>query len=357
MGTRKTNVVLWLSVGIMVLAICFSGCYCDKPTEPKPPPDEGKDYAVYVHDAASLRRGFAYHPSTNEIDSFVMPYDKSPIVPSSDGKLGYIYTDPRPGLAVVDLDSLENEDTLVVLEELPYLAVLAVSPDGQLLAVAHNDSFQVVRVDDGSVVFADTGLFGSQVFNKNSDRLYVGCDFEARVVDLSTSPPAVSRKGFDGAGVYRIVPSPDEGKWYLYMRIGADIHFLFAVYDVASDSIIFSHYLTPGHGKILVTPDGRHVFYSNRGTMTSWPGPPWIYVYDVATNSSADSISTVGLFDPPYEYGVPIADMCLTPDGRWLTAIGFDHIFAVDVSRMEIADYVFIDASQWLQIVTCQSGL
>ena len=141
------------------------------------------------------------------------------------------------------------------------------------------------------------------------------------------------------------------------MPIGVDVEFLFAVYDVANDSIIFSDYLNPGNGKLLVTPDGRYVFYSNRGTMTSGPGPPWIYVYDVTRNAPADSISTVGLFDPPHEYGVPIADMCLTPDGRWLVATGFNHVFAVDISRMEVVGHFFLDGPKWLQTVTCQSGL
>lgn len=346
-------IVLLATLTLYLLAI--SGCD-RKPTDPPPPP-EPKDYTVYVWDGANPQRGFAYYPSTNELDSFYVPYGEGWVVPSADGKFGYTPTDPRPGTAVVGLESLENEDTLTMLEELPYLAVLATSPDGQLLAVAHNDSLQVVRVADGAVVFADTGLFGRHVFSQNSERLYIGTSLEAYVVDLSTSPPEVTRKHFDGAGVQWIVPSPDETKWYLYMPIGADIHFLFAVYDVASDSIIFSDYLSPGHGKLLVTPDDRYVFYSNRGTMISGPGPPWIYVYDVARNASADSISTAGLFDPPNEYGVPIDYMCLTPDGRWLVAQGFNHVFAVDINRMEVADYVFLGGSKWLQTVTCQTGL
>lgn len=68
-----------LALGLCVLLLILA---CgDKPTEPKPV----KDYPVYFVDAQDDGNWFyEYHPATNAIDSFRLPYFTDPIV-SADG--------------------------------------------------------------------------------------------------------------------------------------------------------------------------------------------------------------------------------------------------------------------------------
>jgi DNA-binding beta-propeller fold protein YncE len=343
----KALSAILLSAGLLALW----GCGKDKPTQPTGPVSP-KDYPVYfydlIHDDGNWY--FAYHPATNHLDSLWLPYADPPVI-SADGHRMYVRDRTRGRVAVVELDSF------TVVDQLPYSAPVAVSPDNKLIAMSENGLF-ILRTSDYSVVFHDTTL-GGGIFSGNSQRFYgLPTDGGILRVDLSDSLFSATRFQLPFGAVRDIEPSVDETKLFLYLhRYGFNHHF--AVYEIASDSLIFTEYLWPGFGKLAVTPDSRYVFYTNPGTMLGpTPGPPWITVFDVERNMIDRHITTAGLLDEPYQYGMPLGEVCITPDGRWLVALpakSFPFVFAVDVHRMNVSSNVKL-GHYLLEGLACQNG-
>ncbi len=346
---------LWPFVAVVGLAVYLVSCD-GKATQPKPVPDDPKDYRVYMWDAEHPCWRFGYHPTTGQVDSFYAWCDGVSMEISPDGKTGYLIVGNLPGTYVVDLDSLQNGDTLTVLDQLPY-AVLAFSPNGELMAVYKDDGLYVLWSSDYSVLYRDTANIGFQAFSSNSERLYGG-GRGVCVVDLSDTLFPITRKSFIYGSVYAVAPSLDETRWFLYLKAWTG-DFYFAVYDVTLDSVIFADYLVPGHGELELSRDGRYVFYSNPGTMAGGkPGPPWFTVYDVEKNAIHKQISTVGLFEPPYEDGIPVGEFCRTPDGRRLAiaGAGFPHLLTLDIAAMEITTYIKAGSGRRFQFLRCQNA-
>ncbi|MEW5795382.1 MAG: hypothetical protein AB1772_03380 [Candidatus Zixiibacteriota bacterium] len=311
---------------------------------------EPKDYAVYFWDKSNEGLYFAYHPSTNGLDSFFIP-GRGRMIVSADGKLGYRSTNQY--VRVVSLDSLQDGDTVPVIANLSSGTVQAASPDGNFL-IAYNGGLSILRTSDYAEILHDSTLSG-QIFSVDSRRVYgrtVGT-YHAFRLDLADPLNSVMVKDFAPYLVYQIVPSPDGSKWYLYQATYG--HQRFAVYDVAADSIIFSEILWPGSGDLAITPDGKYVFYTNPGDMIWGAGDPYVHRYNASTNEAESPVSTVGLFDPPYEWGIPIGQVAVTPDGHWLAANGGDYpfIIRIDLATHNLTGHRKMNGN-WIEGISCQ---
>jgi hypothetical protein len=236
-------------------------------------------------------------------------------------------------VAAVYVDSIECGDTLKPDYSLPFTTVIAVSPDGQLLAVrSHEGGFSIVRSSDYSPVFQDTGLAVRGVFRDNCKRFYAGSIH----VDLEGTPKVIRRWSCPFGWLYGLVPSKDETIWYLYVKISPLFDFEFIAYDPAADSVLYRQYLTPGYGEIELGPDSSRVFFTNAGqgciSMGPYP-PPFFHVYDPETNSADDTVWTIDACAEPQ----PISQMEFTPDGKWLVAIhnGFGIILTYDARTLK----------------------
>jgi len=312
-----------------------------------------KDYTIYCWDKSNEGWYFGYHPSTNEVDSFFIP-GRGRMVVSADGRQGYRAN--GDGYArVVSLESVQNGDTVPVLANLPLETVRAASADGKLLTANGSDGLHIFRTSDYTELHHDSSLFG-HVFSPNSKRVYgtTRGTYNAFKLDLSDSLHPVTTKEFEGYGVGEIVPSPDETKWY--MILSNYTQRLFAVYYVEADSIVFSEYFWPGSGGPAVTPDGEYVFFSNPGDMIWGPGDADVRIYNASTNQAEDRVTTTGLFDYPYDGGIPVGQMAVTPDGRWLVAVGSDYPFMIrmDMASHQITGYHWFQGGNWLEGISCQ---
>ncbi|MFW9769621.1 MAG: hypothetical protein ACFFEM_12445 [Candidatus Thorarchaeota archaeon] len=337
---------------VIVLGLALSCCDDDNPANPPPVP--ARDYTVYFYDAIHNEGNwfFTYHPTSNTIDSIWLPYASPPLI-SADGKKMYSWNEVDDMIDVLELDSF------ALIDRLPYRAPLSVSPDNQLMAVRdREDVLHILRTSDYSKVFSDTTL-GGGVFSSNSQRFY-GLPTAGGTlrIDLSDSLFPTIRFSLPFGAVRHIRPSNDETRFFLYLHVYAFDHY-FAVYDIASDSLVFIEYLWPGFGELEITPGGRYVFYTNPGTMIgSTPGTPWITVYDVGRNEIHKRVSTAGMLDEPYQYGMPLGEICITPDGRWLVALpakSFPFIFTVDTRRMTITKYLRF-FQRFMEGLICQNA-
>ena len=343
-------------LAIAGLALLWSFGCDDKPTEHlATEPTEPRDYAAYfcnnLHNEGNSY--FAYHPLTNELDSFYLPFENRPVV-SADGRSMYIRDNTRNVTAIVDLDSRE------IIGHLPYGYPIAASPDGEWLAV-YDNGLHLLHSCAYREVFYDSSLAGG-VFSRNSLRFY-GAPKAGGVyrLDLSRPPFSVTRRSLPFGMVTDLAPSPDESRLYLYLQSRSWDHY-FVVLDWDRDSLIFTHYFWPGFGSLEAALDGHYVFYTNAGTMMgSTPGAPWVMVYDARRNVAAPVITTVGILDSPFVQGALLDEMCVTPDGRWLVVLSaksYPFVLTVDIERMAIAHYVKFpdEIFPFFEGLACQSG-
>jgi len=339
-------------VGVVWGAGWLAGCDDDPVGPRKTAP---KDYRAYFYDAETDDSNwfFTYHPATNELDS-VFLHARSLHTVSADGSRLYLQTGGESSSLLV----LES-DSFTVIDALPDVAAFGESPNGRYLAVGSMNNFRILDASSYSELYSNGRTIADGRFSFNSQRWYgYGSWDTVYRLDLSGGQFNLTFHTFPGA-VRQIVPSPDESRWYLYLQVASNSQHMFAVYDVASDSLIFRDPLWPGYGEVEVTPNGRYVFYTNPGNWTYGPGPPWIYVYDAATNAGTDSISTVGMFAAPYDDGVLITQLYITPDGRWMVATDFEYpyVFAVDLSTREIEKFRQLDDLNAIWGLTGQNGL
>ncbi len=340
---RKANLYLIaaaVATALMAVSLWLAGCG-DKPTQP-PKPKEPKDYVFYFNDGGYRDRYYRYHTVTKKIDSLAIPYgSQGCLAVAADGSR--LYLSDRTQTRVVTTDSLR------LITELPP-GHIAVSPDNQYVAIAGPDSIVILQTDDYSAVYSDTFNFLNGRFSNNSEIYYGNGQHHLLTVRL-TDPVETSDKTVSGGGIYRFVPSPDDSRLYLYVLQGG-YDFLFAVVDVASDSIVFQTPITPGFGDIEITPNGKYVFYTSPGhVLIGPPSSPYITVYDADKNEIHKQISIV-------DYTL-IQFLAISPDGRKLVAAGgpgIGQFIVIDVGQMEITELHDLEIFE-VSNVACQNGL
>ena len=339
-----------------LLAVCWlvPGCDDDKPTEPEP----AKEYVFYFNDASYSDRYYRYHTVTGKVDSLSLPFESyDGFVVSPDGKRLYLSDGDKT--VVVSTESFE------VVTELTNLGggVEAVSNDNEYLAVCGEDLY-ILESAGYSVVHHDTDRVSQGSYSQDGSVYYAAGGWVAGAptlpymyrVDLSISPPAVTRKSFPDGPVWRVVPSIDERRLFLLLRFDT-FGFLFEVYDVDQDSVIFRQILAPGSGDIELTPDGRYAFYTNPGTLLDGPPPSvFVTVFDLEKNIVMDSIVTPS---PVHGHMIP-SILAISPDGKQLiagSARGQGSFSVIDAQAMVVLQHFYLGNQVDLLDVICQSAL
>jgi hypothetical protein len=331
---------------LAVLTGLFLPACNDRSTGPEPP--AATDYPAWFFNAVNNDANwyFRYHPTTNQLDSFWLPHCGIPVV-SADGRILYIGNKHTHVTTVLDANTLETITTL------PYRFAITESPNGEWLAVEDSALF-ILRTSDYSVVYEDSTI-DRGVFSVNSERFYGRTVQGFAWVDLADM--SVERRSIQMGQILDLVPSHDESKVYVYVRVPVWFFHVFGEYEMTSSELRIQDAIFPGFGEVELSRDGRYVFYSCPGTnLDGTPGPPWIRVYDTQESVLAYEITTAGALPDPYEYGVPIGEMCFTPDGRALVALpapSYPFVLSIDLASFTITDHV--QARQWYaQGLSCQ---
>ena len=348
-------------VGVALAAIALgsslivTGCSDDKAVAPIAP----KDYAVYFGDGAIKNWYFEYHPLTNRVDSFYVPFQAwSGIDASADGTR--LFIGGTASIAVVDLDSK------TIVEELPYKGAVVVSPDNRWLAVTGDDLY-ILRASDYSVIFHDTTKTGwGGAFTPHGERFFCPAfdtvGFQNRIlrVDIENGF-AMSVTDFPEERVGQIIPSPDEILWFIYLNPGY-CSSEFRAYMPSADSTLAEGYLEAGKGGIAISPDGRCVFYTGpgpwiiNGPYICSPPVPEFYVYDVQANVTG-VIGTTGIIEDSLSTELYMGDLAITPDGCWLVAVegsGRDVVVAYDMTTLKLSKYARLGGVRQFHSLTCQ---
>lgn len=334
-----------------ILSCFLLGFSCGKSVEPVELP---KDYTAYFRDGfrSDSNWYYAYHPSTNTIDSIFLPFAFPPQV-SANCKKQYIRAGFSSSVAVLETDSF------TVINYLPYDAVLSVSPDNKLIFAWLNNGMYLLKTSDYSVLYQDSTI-GSGEFSYDGKRLY-GLSNNGREIhriELADSIYESAQFNVPFGFVRDFKISKNQKKIFFYLIAGFRLEF-FVVYDIARDSIIFQEAQQPGYGEIELSPDGKYAFYTDPGQgMLGAGGPGWISVYDVASNKVLTRITTEGVLEPPYELVAPIREISVTPDGRWLVALPdlstIGVVFAADIRKLAVLKYN--KCGSWLSGLTTQNA-
>jgi hypothetical protein len=236
---------------------------------------------------------------------------------------------------------------------------LIASPDGKYLAVMERD-FYIVDLADFSVAYKDTndhyagrftpdgGIFvcaGRDSAGPYAVELDIANGFQERRVSFADGSP------------FLVVPNHDNTKWYLLLCVHNDV-FWFEVYDLLADSTTFRSLLRPGFGDIEITPDGRYVIFSQRGSEISAPPPPYFTIFDTKVNRITFHVSTSGLGQEGSLY-VPVGGLCVTPDGKHLVCLSAPvacELLDFALEDFSFANYILLGYDRWLTNLTCQSS-
>ena len=134
-----------------------------------------------------------------------------------------------------------------------------------------------------------------------------------------------------------MIPTSDEAKYLLYGQSGS-----FGIYDVAGDSVVFTHYMVGKNGRVALTPDDRFAFYGSPGTvLPPDPGSSAFAVIDVVANSLDEVIDTRFVIDAQTPEWFEVGSMVVTPDGKYLVML--DAPWANELLLFDIENKAFVD--------------
>jgi WD40 repeat protein len=343
---KFTQTKLFCFLLLIIMGVIVAGCSDDDcpncPDKPVP-----KDYAIffscnYSSDSMVSNPIFRFKLASEKLDTFSLgPDEYEDIAVSAYGDR--LYTGGWGiNCRVYDTDSLS------LITTLPYKGTPVVSPDNKYLAIVLK-GVRILRISDYSLIYVDTsGNLQTGYFTPDGKSFFCtnARTFPYSVYELELCNFSVHSRQFSGGSVYRVIPSRDKKKLFLY-RIWSQFGFTFDVYDIEKDSIIFSYNVSPGYGDLTLTPDGKHLFITYPGPPLGIgpPSPSNFLVYHIDENMM-EVVDTRGVPADTicyYSDKMPIDLIVIPPDGKYVLATGLDRADFVlyDLATMKLTNKFF----------------
>lgn len=358
MGNKSLSSILLPA--IIAAAFLIGGCGDDGPIGPDVP----KDYVVYFQTTGSPYNLRSYHILSGKIDSFPVQIPSTGnIAVSPDGSRLYITAGSQT--QVLETQTFTTVATIPYGSQWKYGGVVA-SPDGRWLAI-YGYGLVVLDARNYSVMYQDTGDMINGVSSPDSRYFMAGggppsAEYVYQL-DLRQPPYSVVRKAFPG-WVWKVIPSPDNLRWYIYATVGEFAANLY-VYDVASDSVLHTQGLGAGYGDMCLSLDATILFFCSPGNgLVGPPNPSAFYAYNTISNKVTETIKTDSLVN---QFGDTISQgnqlFSETPDGRNLIVVGGMRNYGspgfvlFDVDKMAISKCIYLAQQARISKVTCQDGL
>lgn len=331
----STTANRWGLLAVALLSLLCVASSCDN--DPTGPGITKEAPFYYMDIAKQPPRLYTLNPPSGRIDSTDVAWmAREGITVSATGDR--LYLADRNQITVIDTDSLQLLATLTYEPDNP----VSVSPDGSLIAISSITGLTVLRTEDYGVEFTDTVAVGNCEFSADSRSLYCGCAKTEGVyhVDLADSVRAGECLNVGEGATQIVFATPDQSKLLLYKILGTSL-WSFEVYDILADSIVFRDVISPGAGRMVLSPDGKMAFYTSPGTGDVVTALMGFKVFDVENNRLART-----LVDPDYfsdtGYSAPPKFLSVSPDSRWLGVIGSTRIplaaFVYDIAEDKMVE-------------------
>ncbi len=342
-----------------LICIWLAGCDDDNPV--KSPLVVAADYIAYMYAEDGYGGGlyYTFHTRTKQLDSFIVDSswgNPSDLDVSADGKRLYISLPDM--IAVVDTGSYE------VRAELPYAYhQVSISPNNEYIALRkYEGDLYILNTQDYSVIWHDTDSVRPGVFSADGNRYYTSVSGSVSpyvyCVDLAHGNTVTRTPMPDDFPITQVLVSLDERLWFLYRQAYMDTY-VFDVYDVDGDSILFRQVLHPGAGSMALSRDGKYVYYTDCGTMISVMPPNYSFaVYDIEARTIDSVVSRPSDSGDP---GLPFIcqDPVITPDGRFLISLLFTwgpRLLGYSLVKDTVHAYVYLGATKSPMMLTCQNS-
>ena len=177
-------------------------------------------------------------------------------------------------------------------------------------------------------------------FSANSENLYT-VSGNVKKTNLTDPLNISSTIIIEQSGLVQAIPTPDESKLLLWMLVSMYTD-AFAIYDIQQERHTLYDFLTPGVGRIAMTPDGRKAYYGNPGNIQSGPAEPSEFTeVSIVDNRIVKRIGTANFVDSITPSRMPIGNIVITPDGRYL--VGAKGPMGTSLLQYDLTEEVFTD--------------
>lgn len=345
--------LLWL-----ILVLIGLGC-SDKGTQPKPITGETRFFFTDVNTNGTI---FEFDLPSFTLDSFDLPLKINGMTVTPEGK--QLIISAGSSFGAPDSTVSYDIETGLFSPFWPESRGFAFSPDGSKVAI-RGKPFTILDRSSLSPIFADTSLGLFTVFSTDSKKLYgfsiLSSSSQVITIDMENNFQTSWRQV--GANLNGLRVSVDDSLWYL-MKARSQCTWSFDVFDVVADSIIFTTSIQPGWGTMAVTPDNKYVFFTRTGGIIGIgcpEDPATISVYDVDNNSIVKEISTrtfIPVGPDSVLIDVPVSDIRVSADGRWLVGLGLPQtsfVVVIDISTLSVVHYEFTARTKHLAFLTTRA--
>lgn len=333
-----------------LLALCLSGC--DKGVEPN---GGEKDYKVYFGDLQSNWK-YAYHPSTNVVDSFVIPGSTNPFLSvSPDGKSLYAWGNDE----IIEYDVKSSSSR----QFWPKPGAVIVAPDEKKAAIFDGD-FYLIDLKTREILYYDTSRFFLGAFSQDSRVFYATRGYQvSKVLRLDLRNGIGSDSLTVGQTLCYAIETDADGAGFFLLSQEAQTDVL-AHYEWNRGEGDWRQEILPGEGDIQLSGDGKILYISNPGPIIDHGGPtvepPWtITALDAKVRDTLFEISTITHFDGDTTLRkIPVGPMAVTPDGNWLFGVctWLGPILSINLQSKQV-EHAFLFESRYPSEPVSQSKL
>jgi YVTN family beta-propeller protein len=290
--------------------------------------------------------------STFSTNTIKLPANQSPgaILFSPDSSTAYVPID-GPEIAVINV---ATRQTVALIDSIPSVGRLAISPDGSTLLSPSSSTFDLVAISSASTVAkmpAGAIINGSQLFleygavavSPDGKRAYVTNYAAGALTVVNTASKSVVYNVPVGSQPVSVVVSPDSSKVYVANSFSHSVTVVDAE-TFKTETIVIPNQYNGYPSSIAITPDGKTAYVSiNNLQPDSGNAICWVVGIEASTHqvSSATRVR------------YPMA-LTLSPDGAAIYVIGgnSDTLYTIATATHKIAHAVTLQLGSPTQPVT-----
>ena len=313
-GTRYCLILFCFLVLLALLS-----CSEDKPTAPG---ETGSDFGtVYFTNLLGDSTFYSFDTHEMKLDSFYLPFkpERGMFLKSNKNDMILCF---RDSVVVVNLDT-----KAVTKFPDPIKGKIVFSPDEKYYSASIDGALHFFNAADNSIYWADTFQTQFGCFSVDGNYYYSFYYNVISVFDLIKNE--LVKKSYMGEYVSDIEATKD--KDVVLIRTTIDYGNALAIYNLESESILFSDRIGYEYGEIEVAPDLAYAYFTYGGLSVGMggPAPETFRIYDLTNYSLYQEVSTAGFIDDPDIVSEALTSIAITGNNKYLVGYRYDEKFLI----------------------------